>query len=92
MFDLRFHKTVAIVLAWQEAPGCAYSNAHQDALAKRNPPEHNMCSFSSVQELQLSVYIKETYPAYFGLNLRVGKAAELNSHRILNCQFGLDCA
>jgi hypothetical protein len=86
MFTLHFHRLVCEILDWTEAPGSTYVNLHMGILSKRKmqTTEKNNRLLGDFEELRL--YITDTYPAYFGVILRVGENALKNRHLITNHQ------
>ena len=84
MFVLRFHVLVRETLDWTEAPGTTYVNTHVGILRKREMQmaEYGLIGRDIYEELRL--YIQNTYPAYFGLILRIGEATMKNRHLVAN--------
>ena len=88
MFDLQFFRIIRKILNWTEAPGSQYANEHESHLNKRNKTSflescvHDTLMMSLECQL-LHVYVREKYPAYFGLTLHVGRAALHQHHQVV---------
>lgn len=79
MFDLSFFKIVSDILHWKEALPVVFVNEHQEATSSRHT--HSMLDLfrtktttTTPEEKLLHIYVKATYPRYFGLTLRAGMA------------------
>lgn len=83
MFVLRFHRLVRETLDWTEAPGTTYANTHMSILRKREMQTADYGEWGQDNEM-LRLYISNTYPAYFGLILRIGEYAVKNRHLVAN--------
>ena len=79
MFDLSFFKIVGCVLDWKEAPPARFINEHQEATSHK---KNHKCAFDDAHahvavmhptEKLLRLYVRATYPRYFGLTLHVGE-------------------
>ena len=88
MFDLKFFETVKRCLHWTESPISKVLNEHESFLASKRQgrfmnhvdPHDFSGTPDSTRELQK--YVGETYAPYFGLSMRVGKAATHWNHTI----------
>jgi hypothetical protein len=83
MFVLRFHRLVRETLDWTEAPGTTYVNTHMSILRKREMQTAEYGEWGRDCE-ELRLYIANTYPAYFGMILRIGEATMKNRHLVAN--------
>ncbi len=77
MFDLEFFGVVRRILAWSEAPPSHFVGEHEYRIERRkNIPFTKSCiensRLVSPALLQLHMYVKSSYPAYFGLSLYAG--------------------
>ncbi len=85
MFLLSFHKVVFEILDWVEAPQTHYMNRHEEALYMNSPTklDSDLASKQSLdlEEGVLRLYIQLTYPAYFGLELRIPRGVLCNGDR-----------
>ena len=86
MFDLKFFEMVRRLMAWTEAPQLEVLNEHESYLARnkltvRNAKlssGHDRLINAATCERDLHQYLHDTYPAYFGLFVRAGKAHHHN--------------
>jgi hypothetical protein len=87
MFDLKFFEMVRRVMAWTEAPQLEVLNEHESYLARNKRTARNTKKLSTGHdrfinaptcEQDLHQYLHDTYPAYFGLFVRAGKAQHHN--------------
>ena len=83
MFVMHFHRLVRETLDWTEAPGTTYVNKHMSILRKREMQTADYGELGLDNET-LRLYISNTYPAYFGLILRIGEYAVKNRHLVTN--------
>jgi hypothetical protein len=83
MFVLHFHKLVHETLDWTEAPGTIFVNKHMSILHKKKTQTVEHGDWCHDYEV-LRLHIADTYPAYFGVILRVGGATMKNRHLITN--------
>jgi len=88
MFDLKFFEMVRrLTMEWTEAPQLEVLNEHESyLLATRNKltarntkklstgHDRLINALTSCEREDLHNYLHDTYPAYFGLSLRAGKA------------------
>ncbi len=85
MFDLEFFKIVKKILRWTESPGSHYANDHERHLMKTMPlrsVEHEEnAKFMPPRIIILHLYVRATYPAYFGLEINVSNAYLQEHHR-----------
>ena len=79
MFDLAFFKIVSSILYWKEAPPVVFVNEHKEATSSKHT--HSVLELfrartmaTTPEEKLLHIYVKATYPRYFGLTLRAGMA------------------
>ena len=83
---LSFHKVVFEILDWAEASQTHFMNRHEEALYKNTPTklESDRASLLSVdrEDSVLRLYIQLTYPAYFGLNLRIPRNVLCNGDHV----------
>jgi len=93
MFDLKFFETVRrLTMEWTEAPQLEVLNEHESyLLATRNKLTARNAKLSSGHdrlinaptcEQDLHQYLHDTYPAYFGLFVHIGKAGTHWNHTI----------
>ncbi len=64
-------------LDWTGAPGTTYVNVHMSILGKRNMQTVEYREWGQEYE-ELRLYISGTYPADFGVILRIGEATMKN--------------
>ena len=85
MFDLKFFEMVRrLTMEWTEAPQLEVLNEHESYLARNKLTARNAKLSSghdrfnnaptSCEQEELHQYLHDTYPAYFGLFVRAGKA------------------
>jgi len=87
MFDLKFYEMVRRLISWTEAPQLEVLNEHESYLARNKLTARNVKLSSGHDRLinaptceqDLHQYLHDTYPAYFGLFVRAGKA-HLHNH------------
>ena len=78
MFDLAFFKVVGGILHWKEAPPAVFVNEHQDAVSQKKNPNGALDSIRAKTmtmghtDRLLHLYVRATYPRYFGLTLHAG--------------------
>lgn len=84
MFDLRFISVVEKVLKWTEpAPATRFANTHESFLQQKLKPTRfqDVANAMSANEMILHIYVRDTYPAYFGLDdCRTGQCFKKNYH------------
>ena len=87
MFDLKFFEMVRrLTMEWTEAPQLEVLNEHESYLAQNKLTARNAKLSSGHDRLinaptcerDLHNYLHDTYPAYFGLFVRAGKAQHHN--------------
>ena len=85
MFDLSFFKIVRKLMRWTEAPGQHFGNDHEKHMARRTKlPFFKECTTATTMTpelISLRMYVWSTYPAYFDVDVRVGKAL-LDYHQV----------
>ena len=82
MFDLKFFEMVRrLTMEWTEAPQLEVLNEHESWLARNKLTARNSDLSSGAARFiqgcrreELHQYLHDTYPAYFGLFVRAGKA------------------
>ena len=92
MFALKFYEMVRrLTMEWTEAPQLEVLNEHESYLARNKLTARNAKLSSGHDRLinaptcerDLHNYLHDTYPAYFGLSVHIGKAHRHN-HAIVN--------
>ena len=87
MFLLAFFELVKRIMQWTNPPEMKVLNiqekiAHDRSNASINPV-NDMWKHAMPGERELHDYIKKTYPPYFGLCMRVGRAVLKCNHTVL---------
>ena len=78
MFDLAFYKVVGGILYWKEAPAAVFVNEHQEAVSQKKNPNGARDAIRAKavtmghNDRLLHIYVRATYPRYFGLTLHSG--------------------
>ena len=84
MFVLEFFSIVRKVLSWAEPSVCHYANEHEMHLMNKTSSFHGSCleelRNTSRELVVLHMYVKNTYPIYFGVKLRMGGAPMRDYH------------
>ena len=88
MFDLKFFEMVRrLTMEWTEAPQLEVLNEHESYLARNKLTARNshlstgatrFINALACEREDLHQYLHDTYPAYFGLFVRAGKAHHHN--------------
>jgi hypothetical protein len=88
MFLLSFHKAVFQILDWEEPPQNQYMNDHERALYRKSQTffESSLARIQSMDpnEAALRLYIKRTYPAYFGIHIGPTRDVARMGDRVYN--------
>lgn len=79
MFDLAFYLVVSKILRWKELPPSGFLNDHENFLQMRRSGTASPLAAKCLEEEKmmstelflLITYVKNTYPVYFGITLRV---------------------
>jgi hypothetical protein len=87
MFVLAFFELVRRIMLWTHSPEMKFMNIQEKIAQAENKattnPVRDMWKHAMPGEKEFHDYIKKTYPPYFGVYMRVGRAAILCNHTLL---------
>lgn len=86
MFQLEFFEMVQRVMDWTRGRECTFLNPHQARALKNQPLDYQRPADGwrdNGIDRALHDYLRDTYPAYFGLSMRLGDSAYMCNQVLL---------